>query len=128
MRFMLLMIPRSYAMPSADLVARMARYNDALANAGVLLALDGLHPPADGTRVAFAGGKASATDGPFAEAKEVIGGYWLIDVKSRDEAVAWASRCPAADGDVIEVRRVQEISDLPADVQKAIGATRGDVR
>jgi len=127
MRFMLLMIPRSYAMPSADLVARMARYNDALTKAGVLLALDGLHPPAAGTRVAFAGGKASATDGPFAEAKEVIGGYWLIDVKSKDEAVAWASRCPAADGDVIEVRRVQELSDFPADVQKAAGAPKGDV-
>jgi hypothetical protein len=116
MRFMLLMIPRSYAMPSADAVARMARYNDALTKAGVLLALDGLHPPSAGTRVAFAAGKATATDGPFAESREVVGGYWLIDVKSKDEAVAWASRCPAADGDVIEVRRVQESSDWKGDV------------
>jgi len=115
MRFMMLMIPRSYATPGADAVARMVRYNDALTRAGVLLALDGLHPPAAGTRVAFAGGKATATDGPFAESKEVVGGYWLIDVKSMDEAVAWASRCPAGDGDVIEVRRVQESSDWKGD-------------
>jgi len=116
MRFMMLMIPRSYAMPSAELVARMARYNEALTKAGVLLALDGLHPPSAGTRVAFAAGKATATDGPFAESREVVGGYWLIDVKSKDEAVAWASRCPAGDGDVIEVRRVQESSDWKGDV------------
>ena len=110
MRFMMLMLPRSYATPDANAVARMTRYNDALAKAGVLLALDGLDPPAAGTRVAFAAGKATATDGPFAESKEVVGGYWLIDVKSKDEAVAWASRCPAGDGDVIEVRRVHESS------------------
>jgi hypothetical protein len=115
MRFMMLMIPRSYAMPDANAVARMTRYNDALAKAGVLLALDGLDPPAAGTRVAFAAGKATATDGFVAESKEVVGGYWLIDVKSKDEAVAWASRCPAGDGDVIEVRRVHESSKWKGD-------------
>jgi hypothetical protein len=102
----------------------MTKYNEALTKAGVLLALDGLHPPSVGTRVSFSGGKPRVTDGPFAEAKEVIGGYWLIQVKSKAEAVQWASRCPAGDGDVIEVRQVQEMSDFPPDVQKAAGATR----
>src|SRR5262245_10184898 len=130
MRFMMLMIPGGYGtaepgtMPSAEMVAAMARYNEALTRAGVLLALDGLHPPSMGTRVSFKGGKRGTTDGPFAEATEVIGGYWLIQVKSKDEAVAWASRCPAGDGDVIEVRQVQELSDFPPDAQKAAGATR----
>ena len=127
MRFMMLMIPHGYekaepgAMPSAEMVAEMTKYNEALTKAGVLLALDGLHPPSMGTRVSFSRGKPRVTDGPFAEAKEVIGGYWLIQVKS---TVEWASRCPAGDGDVIEVRQVQEMSDFPPDVQKAAGATR----
>ena len=111
MRFMMLMIPGHHPATEdlpVDAVERMMAYNEELSKAGVLLALDGLHAPAEGTRVAFASGKATATDGPFAEAKEVVGGYWLIDVKSKDEAVAWASRCPAGDGDVIEIRRVQE--------------------
>ena len=106
------------------MVAEMTKYNEALTKAGVLLALDGLHPPSMGTRVSFSRGKPRVTDGPFAEAKEVIGGYWLIQVKSKAEAVEWASRCPAGDGDVIEVRQVQEMSDFPPDVQKAAGATR----
>jgi hypothetical protein len=116
MRFMMLMIPHGYekaaagTMPSAEMVAKMAKYNEALTRAGVLLALDGLHPSAKGARVSFSAGRARATDGPFAEAKELIGGYWLIDVKSKEEAVEWASRCPAQDGDVIEVRQVQERS------------------
>jgi hypothetical protein len=130
MRFMMLMIPKGYetaepgAMPSAELVAEMTKYNEALTKAGVLLAPDGLHPPSVGTRVSFSRGKPRVTDGPFTEAKEVIGGYWLIQVKSKAEAVEWASRCPAQDGDVIEVRQVQEMSDFPPDVQKAAGATR----
>ena len=130
MRFMMLMIPKGYetadpgTTPSAEMVAEMSKYNESLSKAGVLLALDGLHPTSMGTRVSFPGRKARVTDGPFAEAKEVVGGYWLIQVKSKDEAVAWASRCPAQDGDVIEVRQVQELSDFPPDVQKAAGATR----
>lgn len=128
MRFMMLMIPSGYekadpgAMPSAELVAQMAKYNQSLADAGVLLALDGLHPASDGARVAFRGGKPTIVDGPFPETKELIGGYWMIQVKSRDEAIAWASRCPAQHGDVIEVRRVQEMEDFPADVREAAGA------
>jgi hypothetical protein len=108
-------------MPSAELVAAMTKYNQALRDAGVLLALDGLHPSQKGARVSFSAGKATVTDGPFAEAKELVGGYWMIQVKSKEEAVAWARRCPAPDGDVIEVRQVQEMEDFPADVQQAAG-------
>ena len=125
MRFMMLMIPKGYenaapgAMPDAAAVAAMMKYNEALQKAGVLLALDGLHPPSMGARVSFPGGKPRVTDGPFIEAKEVVGGYWMIQVKSKEEAVEWASRCPANDGDLIEVRQVFEMADFPPDVQKA---------
>ena len=125
MRFMMLMIPKGYedaapgAMPKAEAVAAMMKYNNELKKAGVLLALDGLHPPSMGARVTFAGGKPEVTDGPFAEAKEVLGGYWMIQVKSKEEAVEWASRCPASDNEVIEVRQVQEISDFPDEVRAA---------
>ena len=125
MRFMMLMIPKGYetatpgTMPDAKAVAAMMKYNEELQQAGILLALDGLHPPSMGARVSFNGGKARVTDGPFAEAKEVLGGYWMIQVKSREEAIAWASRCPGGDNEVIEVRQVQEFEDFPADVQQA---------
>jgi hypothetical protein len=125
MRFMMLMIPKGYetappdAMPSAEAVAAMMKYNEALKGAGVLITLDGLHPPSVGARVSFADGKPVVTDGPFAESKEVLGGYWMIDVKSREEAIAWAKRCPASGNDIIEIRQVQEMSDFPADVQEA---------
>jgi hypothetical protein len=125
MRFMMLMIPKGYematpgTMPDAKAVEAMMKYNEALQKAGVLLALDGLHPPSMGARVTFSGGKAKVTDGPFAEAKEVLGGYWMIQVKSREEAIEWASRCPASDNEIIEVRQVQEFADFPADVQEA---------
>jgi hypothetical protein len=97
----------------------MMKYNEELQKAGVLLALDGLHPPSMGARVTFKGGKPKITDGPFSEAKEVLGGYWMINVKSKDEAVAWAARCPAGENETIEVRQVQEMEDFPEDVQKA---------
>ena len=106
-------------MPPAEAVAAMMKYNEALKEAGVLITLDGLHPPSMGARVSFAGGKPVVTDGPFAEAKEVLGGYWMIDVKSREEAIAWAKRCPASSNEIIEIRQVQEMSDFPADVQEA---------
>jgi hypothetical protein len=126
---MMIVIPNAtteadYA-PTADDVARMTKYNEELSKAGVLLALDGLQPPSKGARVSFSGGKPTVTDGPFAEAKEMIGGYWLIDVKSKDEAVEWASRCPMGDGDIIEVRQVFEMTDFPPDVQ---AAAEGDVQ
>ena len=125
MRFMMLMIPKGYEkappgdLPDAEGVARMMKYNEELQKAGVLIALDGLHPPSMGAWVSFAGGKPRVTDGPFAEAKEVLGGYWMIDVKSKQEAIEWASRCPASENEIIEVRQVQEMSDFPPDVQAA---------
>jgi hypothetical protein len=85
----------------------------------VLIALDGLHPPSMGARVTFPGGKARVSDGPFAEAREVLGGYWMINVASRAEAIEWASRCPGGENEIIEVRQVQEMSDFPPDVQEA---------
>jgi len=126
MRFMMLMIPRGYAeadpdtRPGAEAVAAMTRFNAEMRKAGIVLALDGLHPPSAGVRVAFGGGKPRVTDGPFTEAREVVGGYWLIDVRSKDEAVEWARRCPAAEGDIIEIRQVFEMSDFPPDVQAAV--------
>ncbi|MBV8842737.1 MAG: YciI family protein [Bryobacterales bacterium] len=125
MRFMMLMIPKGYekaepgTAPSAEAVAAMMKYNESLQKAGVLLALDGLHPPSMGARISFSGGTPKVTDGPFAEAKEVIGGYWMIQVKSKEEAIEWACRCPASGNEVIELRQVQEFGDFPADVQKA---------
>jgi len=125
MRFMMLMIPKGYdkaepgTMPPAEAVAAMMKYNEALKAAGVLVTLDGLHPPSMGARVSFDGGKPVVTDGPFIESKEVIGGYWMIDVKSRDEAIAWAKKCPASANEVIEIRQVQEMADFPAEIQEA---------
>ena len=132
MRFMMMMIPRVYQphipaeeqpgegfAPPADAVEKMMKYNEELTKAGALIALDGLHPAAKGARVSFAGGKPMVSDGPFTEAKEVVGGYWMIQAKSKEEAVQWAKRCPAAEGDVIEVRQVFEMADFPPEVRKA---------
>jgi len=127
MRFMMLMIPKGYekaaagTMPDPKAVSAMMKYNESLQKAGVLLAFDGLHPPSMGARVTFPGGKPRVADGPFAEAKEVIGGYWMIQVKSKEEAIEWARRCPASDNEMIEIRQVQEMSDFPEDVRKAAG-------
>ena len=125
MRFMMLMIPLGYETAPPDVkldperVSAMMKYNEALKDAGVLITLDGLHPPSVGARVSFATGKPVVTDGPFTEAKEVLGGYWMIDVKSREEAIAWAKKCPACATEIIEIRRVQEMEDFPPDVQQA---------
>lgn len=132
MRFMMMMIPRIYQpgipdsekpgpgfAPPADAVERMMKYNEALAKAGVLLALDGLHPVANGFRVSFADGKPKVTDGPFIETKEVVGGYWMINVKSRGEAIEWAKRIPADEGDVVEIRQVFEVEEWPDDARAA---------
>ena len=125
MRFMMLMIPGGYekaqpgTTPDAERVAEMMKYNEALQKADVLLSLDGLHPLSAGARVSFSNRKPTVTDGPFVEAKEVIGGYWMIRVKSKEEAIEWARRCPASDNEVIELRQVFEMEDFPADVQEA---------
>jgi hypothetical protein len=127
MRFMMIMLPAGYASASPDFrpdlaaIEKMRVYNKSLQDAGILLALDGLHPASSGARVTTVDGKVKVTDGPFAEVKEVIGGYWMIDVSSREEAIAWASRCPLPPGDTIEVRRVFEMSDFSSDVQEAVG-------
>jgi hypothetical protein len=123
MRFMMLMIPKGYqtaapgTLPDPKAIAAMMKYNESLQKAGILLALDGLHPPSMGARVSFSGGKSTVTDGPFSEAKEVIGGYWIIQVKSREEAIEWASRCPGSDNEVVEVRQVMEFSEFPDDMK-----------
>ena len=132
MRFMMLMIPRVYQAdalpgeraeegftPPADRVAKMMQFNEELAKAGALIALDGLHPSSKGARVRFANGQPEVTGEPFTGTNEVIGGCWIINANSKQEAVDWAKRCPAADGDIIEVRQVFEMSDCPPDVQKA---------
>ena len=125
MRFMMIVIPKGYesaapdAVPSAEAVGKMMEYNRSLQQAGVLLALDGLLPHSTGARISFSNGKATATDGPFSEAKEVIGGYWIIQVRSREEAIEWAKRAPMANNEIIEVRQIHEMGDFPEDVQKA---------
>lgn len=127
MRFMLLVIPKAYEhadadfVPPADLVAKMTKFNESMVKAGIVLGMDGLHPPAKAARVAFGGGKPRVIDGPFAEAKELVGGFWMIQVRSREEAIEWAKRAPMLDGDIIEVRQVQELDEFPEDVRRAAG-------
>jgi hypothetical protein len=125
MRFMMLVIPKGYeaaapdTVPDAKAVARMMEYNKSLQKAGVLLALDGLLPPSTGARVAYTDGKATVTDGPFPEAKEIIGGYWILQVRSREEAIEWARRAPMGNHEIIEVRQIFEMGDFPPEVQQA---------
>jgi hypothetical protein len=118
MRFMMIVKANKESeagtMPSEELLDAMAKYNDELMKAGVLLDLTGLHPSSKGARIKFARGKQTVIDGPFAETKELIGGYWLIQVKSREEAIEWAKRAPAphgAEGE-IEIRQVFEFDDF----------------
>jgi hypothetical protein len=127
MRFMMFMYPGIEEKdwnPSAADVEAMSRYNEELRKAGMLLSLDGLRPPSEGGVVSFSDGEATITDGPFAEAKEVVGGYWLIQARSKEEALEWASRCPG-ENCKIEVRRVFEMEDFPQDVQDAVAENFG---
>ena len=130
MRFMMLMIPEVYQgtkgknvgpnfAPPADAVEKMTKFNEDLVKAGALITGDGLHPLSSGARVSYAGGRPHVTDSPFTESKEVLGGDWMIQVKSKEEAIEWAKRIPAASGDVVEIRQVQEMDDFPPEVQKA---------
>ena len=128
MRFMMLMIPGNQvpddrnpekgAMPHDDDIAAMMKYNEDMVKAGVLLGGEGLHPTSKGARITWSGGKPVVTDGPFAEAKEVIGGYWMIRVTSKGEAVAWATRCPVGDGVTIELRQVFEPEEFSPEVAR----------
>ena len=120
MRFMMIMIPgitEDAWEPKAEDIEAMTKYNEELSKAGILLALDGLHPSSKGARVTFPGGKATVTDGPFTESKELVGGYWVIQAKSKEEAVEWASRVPGAEGDIVEVRQIFEMADFSAEIQ-----------
>jgi hypothetical protein len=119
MRFMMLMYPDKSAekgqMPAPDLIEAMMKYNEDLTKAGVLLSLDGLQPSSKGARVAFGNGKHTVVDGPFTEAKEIIGGYWILQVKSKEEAIEWAKRVPAppsAGSGFVEVRQIFDMSDF----------------
>ena len=123
MRFMMLLPApaqalEKFAVPSPDIVLPMRKFNQDMAKAGVLLAAEGLHPTSKGTRLRVSGGKPVITDGPFAEAKEVIAGFWIIQVKSKEEAVEWAKRCPLPENGLIEIRQVFEDRDFPPDLQK----------
>src|SRR6204780_1940325 len=133
MRFMLIMYPKIYETAKAGFVPnmrdmeKMGAYNDALGKAGVLLALDGLTPPATmSARVTFKDGKSKVTDGPFTESKEVVGGYWIIQVKSREEALEWASRIPGKDNEMVEVRQMFDLTDFDPETQKEIQKKFGD--
>ena len=134
MRFMMIHFPKVYEtakpgwVPDFKEMEEMSKYNEELGKAGVLLALDGLTPPATmSARVTFKGGKAKVTDGPFPETKEVIGGFWIIQVKSREEALEWASRIPGKDGEmVVEVRRLFHTTDFDPETQEEIQKRFGD--
>jgi hypothetical protein len=125
MRFLMLMIPKGYEtaapdlMPTAKEVEAMTKYNKSLKDAGVLISLEGLTPPSMGSRVRFTSGKPRVIRGPFSGLSESLGGYWMIRVKSREEATEWALKCPAGDGDIIEIRQIQEAEDFPPDVRAA---------
>ena len=125
MRFMLLAIPKGYetagpeSVPDAEGVARMMVYCEELHKAGVLLALDGLRPPSMGARVSFPGGKPTVTKGPFPEQTEALGGFWILKVKSQEEAIEWASKAPFQDDAVIEIRQLEVTEDWPEDVREA---------
>ena len=128
MKFMALMIPGVYQggkkvdpnfVPDAEKMKRMGQFNEELKKAVTLISLDGLQPLTQGARLAFSNGSVKVTDGPFVEAKEVLGGYWMVQAKSKEEVVNWMKRCPADDGDVIEIRQVFEMSDFPIQAQKA---------
>ena len=121
MKFMMLMIPAVYRgnktldagfAPDPKKVEEMGRFNDEMARSVEILSLNGLHPLGKGARVSFGKGKPVVTDGPFIETKEVLGGYWMIEAPSKEEVVKWAQRCPAEEGDVIEIRQIFEAADF----------------
>jgi hypothetical protein len=123
---MMLMIPKGYekanpgTLPDSKAVELMMKYNKSLQEAGILITLEGLHPQSMGARISFSKGKPIVVNGPFTDIKESLVGYWLINVKSKEEAIEWASRCPASDNEIIEIRQIQEISDYPPDIQKTV--------
>jgi hypothetical protein len=119
-QFMMLMIPNVYRDNKADAgfvpdpkqIEEMTRFNEELGKAVKILSLNGLHPLNTGARVSFGKGKPKMTDGPFIESKEVLGGYWMVEADSKEELVKWALRCPAEEGDVIEIRQIFDKADF----------------
>jgi hypothetical protein len=105
--------------PDTRMLEEMGKYNEELVKAGVMLVGEGLQPSSKGVRIQFSGDQRTVVDGPFAETKELVAGFWLIQAKSKEEAIEWAKRCPATDNEVIEVRQVQEMSDYTPEVQQA---------
>src|ERR1700735_5455367 len=133
MHYMMIMFPGGYAtakpgaLPDHKAIEAMGKYNEELGKAGVLVTLNGLTPPATmSARVTFKGGKSKVTDGPFPETKEVVGGFWIIQVKSREEALEWASRIPGQDNEMVEVRRLFDLTDFDSETQKEIRKKFGD--
>jgi hypothetical protein len=128
MRFMLLVKAdqntEAGVLPSKELVAAMGQFNEEMMKAGVLLAAEGLHPSSKGVRLQFSGGERTVIDGPFSGTKELVAGFWIIQVKSKAEAIEWASRVPFADDEVIEVRQVFEVSDFPPEILPPGAAAR----
>ena len=126
MRFMMLMHPgerpEKGLMPDEKGIAAMMKYNEELTKSGILLGLDGLQPSAKGARITWKDGKPKVTDGPFTESKELLGGYWMIQVKSKEEAVEWAKRIPADPDQMVELRQVFEMSDFNIDPKSDINA------
>jgi hypothetical protein len=123
MRFMMLLPApvqalEKFAVPNPEIVIAMRKFDADMAKAGVLLGAEGLHPSSKGTRIRVSGGKRIVTDGPFTEAKEVIAGFWIIQVKSKEEAIEWAKRCPLPENGLIEIRQVFENCDFPPELQK----------
>ena len=128
MRFMVLVKAdknsEAGALPSKEILAAMGKFNEEMVKAGVMLAGEGLHPTSKGARIKFSGTKRSVTDGPFAETKELLAGFWMLEVKSKQEAIDWVSRAPFGDGVEIEVRQVFEASDFPAEIFPTEDAAR----
>src|SRR5215472_9052851 len=124
MRFMMLLpappvpLEKLTAAPNKEIVLAMRKYNEEMKNAGVLLSAEGLHATSKGFRIRATGGKKIVTDGPFMEAKEVIAGFWIIQVNSREEALEWAKRCPLPEHGLMEIRQIFENADFPPDLQK----------
>jgi hypothetical protein len=123
MRFMMLMFPAKYFEPGSNapdpkVFEDMNRYNEELQKAGVLLALDGLHPTTSAVRVRLDSGKKKVVDGPFTEAKEIVGGYWILQTRTREEAIEWARRVPLDPGSFVELRQIFEMTDFPEDIQR----------
>jgi len=122
MRFMMIVVLESYdppAEPTPELYGAMDRYNLELLKAGVVLSMEGLHPPEKGFRISFKNGKPIVKDGPFTEAKEIVGGYWLIDVKAREEALQWAKKIPGNENMIVEVRQAEDFEDFSPEIQAA---------